>query len=769
MIIEKGQVNHIIFRNEESGYTVIDFINEYGDSIIAVGYLPEVTEGEILELSGELVYQPKRGEQFVFESVKFIAPAGKSEIEDFLASGLFPFVGPATAQKIVEVLGEQTLKILDENTDVLLTIKGIGPKVGEKIAAGYRLHKNIRENMFFLQKYGISLSKAFKICDIYGEEVKQRIESNPYTLVHDVTGIGFLTADKIAENVGIDQQSSFRIKAGIAYLLEQNSVRKGNTYLEKQELILLALQLLQVVSYDSISEIIPEMVKARELMCYELETEESTYLFLSLSMDYNSEKAIAVRLLSLKKQAGTLEIDVSERIKEYEDSQNIYLHESQKEAISNAINQGAMVITGGPGTGKTTIIKCIIEINERMGKETVLAAPTGRASKKLEEATGKPASTIHRLLGVDMSSGSLKFNHNENDPLSADTVILDEVSMVDIYIFSALLKAIKRGGRLILVGDKDQLPSVAAGNILGDIIFSEALPVTYLTEIYRQEAGSLIVLNAHRINSGQMPNLDNSSKDFFFISTNSQEETLSNIKDIITKRLPSYFSLDARDIQVLSPTKKGTAGVANLNKELQALLNENKPKITLEDTSYRVGDKVMQNVNKYEIAWTKEVNNYLESGKGVFNGEIGYITNIFRGNIEVTFEDGKLVLYGPGDHSDIMLAYAVSVHKSQGCEFPVVVLALAGSMFLMNRNLLYTAVTRAKSAVVIVGSQNDLSRMVRNISVVERKTLLRYFIRDEIVSGGASSASKIKDLLNNKKREDSLTKQSFESFLDDEV
>lgn len=768
MTNERGTVDYIIFRNEESGYTVMHFLCEDGTPIVAVGYLPQITEGEVLELTGDVVYQQKRGEQFVFESVKFIAPAGKEEIANFLSSGLFPFIGPKTAKKIVDYLGEKTLSILDETPEVLKRIKGIGEKTGGKIAAGYRLHKSIRDNMFFLQKYGISLSKAFKICEFYGEDVRNQIEKNPYCLIEDIDGIGFITADKIAETMGIDKQSEFRMVAGLRYILESNSSSKGNTCLEKQELIRLSLELLQVVPYDSIVEIIPEMIKRRELISYNPEPEDEGKELLSLPLFFNTEKAIAKKLMKLKEEAETLHIDVFPKIKEYEDAQNIYLHPTQKEAISKAINEGVMVITGGPGTGKTTIIKCIIQINESIGKETVLAAPTGRASKRLEEATGKTSSTIHRLLGVDMSSGILKFIHGESNPLTADMVILDEVSMADIFIFNALIKALKKGGRLVIVGDKDQLPSVAAGNILGDIICTEVLPVISLTEIYRQEAGSLIVENAHRINSGIMPLLDNKSRDFFFLRTKSQEETVVQIKDLIVSRLPSYFSLDWKDMQVLSPTKKGIAGVSNLNKELQALLNRNKEQITLEEYTFKVGDRVMQTVNNYDITWVKNEDNFVEDGAGIFNGEIGIISSIVRGDVEVIFEDGKKAVYGPGYHSDIMLAYAVSVHKSQGCEFPVVILVLSGGSFLMNRNLLYTAVTRARNAVVIVGSENDLAKMVKNVQIISRKSLLKYFLLEEAETPNESSASRIKEILKNRRIE-TIFPSNEDPFLEEEV
>ncbi|MDD4121099.1 MAG: ATP-dependent RecD-like DNA helicase [Clostridia bacterium] len=768
MSTERGTVEYIIFRNEENGYTVMQFLCEDGTPIVAVGCLPQITEGEVLELTGDVVFQPKRGEQFVFESVNFIAPAGKEEIARFLSSGLFPLIGPVTAKKIVDFLGEKTLSVLDETPDILKRIKGIGEKKGAKIAAGYRLHKSIRDNMFFLQKYGISLSKAFKICEFYGEDVKSQIEKNPYSLIEDIEGIGFITADKIAETIGIDRQSEFRIIAGIRYILGTNSSSQGNTCLGKQELIRLSGELLQDVPYDSISEIIPEMLKRREVISYNPEPEDEEKELIALPLFFNTEKAIAKKLMKLKEEAETLSIDVFPKIKEYEDAQNIYLHQTQKEAISKAINEGVMVITGGPGTGKTTIIKCIIQINESIGKETVLAAPTGRASKRLEEATGKASSTIHRLLGVDMNSGSLKFIHGENNPLTADMVILDEVSMADIFIFNALIKAMKKGGRLVIVGDKDQLPSVAAGNILGDIISTQVLPVIYLTEIYRQEAGSLIVENAHRINSGNMPLLDNKSKDFYFLRTNTQEEIVMQIKDLITSRLPSYFSLDWKDMQVLSPTKKGFAGVSNLNKELQTLLNRNKGQLILDEATFKVGDRVMQTVNNYDIEWVRHEGNFVEDGKGIFNGEIGFISNIVRGEIEVLFEDGKKAIYGPGNHSDIMLAYAVSVHKSQGCEFPIVILALCGSSFLMNRNLLYTAVTRARNAVVIVGSENDLAKMVKNVRIISRKTLLKYFLLEEADAPNMNSASKIKEILK-KRMNENIFPYDGNSLPDEEI
>lgn len=732
-MVLSGIVNRIIFQNEENGYTVIDFYTDDG-VFTAVGFFPSVTEGEALTLVGEFKDNAKFGEQFTVSEVTFDAPTDKNGILMYLSSGLFKGVGPTTAAAIVGKFGVRSLEIIENAPEQLATVRGISKKKAEEIAKSYREHIEMQSVIIFLQTHGVTMKQSLKIYAAYGDEAINKVTENPYRLVDDVEGVGFLTADKIAEKVGVNKDSDFRVMAGVSYVLQDAAGRNGHTCLPEDVLIRTAAQLLDSDT-QRVESCIPTMIFTNKINAYIVKNKDDGTVarFIASSVNYTTENAIAAKLIRLIRDAHTIEMDVEKEIEQYEERNKIFLHKTQKEAITFAVNSGVMVVTGGPGTGKTTIIKCIIDILTARGKNVLLCAPTGRAAKRMSEATGKEASTIHRLLCMEFQNGKFIFKKNELSPLEADVVIVDEISMADIFIFNALLKALSSGTRLVLVGDKDQLPSVSCGNILADVISSGALPVICLTEIYRQEADSLIILNAHKINSGEMPEINNRSKDFFLDVKTSAGEIAGDAVEMVATRIPRHFGIPSSDIQVLAPLKRGVAGVENLNKLLQKELNPTGKEVNVGDVIFRVGDKVMQAVNDYDIAWEKSFG-LKEEGEGVFNGDIGYIKDVSKaGEILVEFEDGKRVVYSKDNRDELIPAYAVSVHKSQGSEFSAVILALSSSSgMLLNRNLLYTAVTRAKNLVVIVGERQTVAKMVANNYTAKRHTLLKEFLWDNL-------------------------------------
>lgn len=727
----KGTVIEIIFRNEENGYTVFD-MDADGRLVTAVGIFPEILEGESLGLIGEFKENSRYGEQFEVREVVFETPTDIAGIYNFLCSGLFRGVGEVTASAIVNKFGLQTLEIIEKTPERLKEVAGIGKQKALDIKKAFQDTVEMRNTILFLQKHSIPMSQALKIYKVYGSKTEEKLQDNPYSLVQDIDGIGFYTADKIAEKLGVDMDSDFRIMAGITHVLNESARHYGHTCLPQSMLVEETKRLLANFEEDRIVACFPKMIINGLIKVKNLKGSDVDEPIIALAINYNTENSISLRLAKLSLEAKDLDVDPDREIEIYEKENDIYLHEMQKEAVRNAVTKGSMVITGGPGTGKTTIIKCILDIYKTRKLKALLCSPTGRASKRLSEATGEEASTIHRMLGFDMSSGKPKFCHDEYNPLQADVVIVDEISMADIFIFNAMLKAMPKGARLILVGDKDQLPSVSAGNILADVIESGLFPVVSLTEIYRQDEGSLIVSNAHRINRGEMPVIDNRSGDFFVENKESASELVDSTVSLVSRRLKKYFGISERDIQVLCPVKKGLAGVENLNKVIQDEVNPDGKSIEIKGVTFRVGDKVMHTANNYELEWTRNVG-YVEEGQGVFNGEIGYVVDIIRGEIVVEFDDGKIVYYDRASQEDLMLAYAVSVHKSQGSEYPAVVLVLANSGGnIMNRNLLYTAVTRAKKVVVIVGAYRTIARMVNTDYTAKRWTLLKEFIFDNV-------------------------------------
>lgn len=726
----EGTIEDIIFRNTENGYTVaiLDF---KGTMVTIVGKLITINEGETLSLEGEFVKNKKYGYQFSFSSYETILPKTQAGIERYLSSGLIRGVGPVTAHNIVAYFKEDTLDIIEMAPERLSEVKGIGKDKALEIGLKFKELKNIQNAVMFLQNYNISTNMALKIFDIYGERTVEIVKNNPYKLVEDIDGIGFLTADKIAGNIGIPKESEFRVRAGLIHTLNSSTEKSGNTYLPKKVLFSQASDLLELDQdefVDLFDLSLESLVNDKTCMDFWHNNTEVVIL----TKYYRYESGVAQKLALLAQASINKEMDVSKDIKFFEQRNKLTFHEEQKNAIQNSINSGVSIITGGPGTGKTTIIKCIIEILKQNGQNVMLLAPTGRAAKRLSDATNEDAKTIHRALEVNaISSENSRFVHNETNPLRTNVVIVDEVSMVDVMLMFSLLRALPRDCKLILVGDKDQLPSVGAGNVLGDILESKTISVTMLTKIFRQSDNSLIVSNAHMINQGVMPVIDNSSTDFFFEEKFDLNDIKESIVDLVTRRLPNFTDLDSSQIQVLAPMKAGVCGIDNLNKTLQEIINPpsvDKFELNVGFNIFRVGDKVMQTVNNYNLVW-KKMNGFIEEeGEGVFNGDIGYIEMIDyqTGETVVMFDDGRRCIYPRTDIGDLSLAYAITIHKSQGSEFDVVVIpVISGASIILTRNLIYTAVTRAKKMVVLVGEKKNLRRMVANAYTVKRFTLLK--------------------------------------------
>ena len=730
-----GEIQNIIFNNAETGYTVIDVKLDSGEFITAVGIFPPVTESEQVVMRGSFKFHSRHGRQFAADEIEIYPPKQAESIVKYLSSGLFKGVGEATARAIVTKFGNQTLEIIEKSPTQLFKVKGVSLKKAMEIGLAFNSMRRMQDAILFLQKFSISINMAIKIYRIYGDDTKKTVEANPYRLIDDVDRLGFATADRMAAEMGIEKDSDFRIKAGITYTLKDFAAKNGHTFLPRT---LLTDEVLRLLGFDEsmtdrIAYNIEDMVFLKQLYLYDLDDDKAVMTYPA----YLLERSLARRLAAIEEEHAAVITARDGYIEKYEAQNGITLHQSQKEAVTAAFERGVEIITGGPGTGKTTIIKCIAEIFEQQGRKAVLCAPTGRAAKRLSEATGREAKTIHRLLDLDFKDGKGYFTYNENTRLPADVVIVDEVSMVDEYVFGALVKAVDRGAGLILVGDKDQLPSVGAGNVLADLIASGKFAVTCLTHIYRQAEQSLIVTNAHRINNGRMPVLDVKDNDFFFEEKASPAEARNAVVELVTKRIPDYFKVNADDIQVLCPMKKGIAGVESLNAEIRQKLNPPKyksPEMKSGETSYRVGDKVMQIVNDYQQEWTLKTEEGVESGSGIFNGELGYIEeiNMLNQKFKVRFTDDKVAIYSFSDLEHLVLAYAVSIHKSQGSEFDTVVISVTGNNFmLMTRNLLYTAVTRAKKRVVLVGSREAVAKMVKNNYTAKRFTLLKEFLDEE--------------------------------------
>jgi len=732
MIIQ-GTIKDIKYRNNENGYTILE-ISQGMLNTFATGKFPIVGIGEEVELEGSYENNPKYGKQFVVTAFKINKPTSQESIIKYLSSGLISGVGIVTATSIVNMFGEKTLEVIEKEPQKLKQVRGVSERKALEIYQTYQDIKKMQQAVMFLQQYDITINMAVKIYEVYKDKTESTLKKNPYKLVEDVEGIGFKTADKIAFKMGIEQDSSFRMRAGVLYCLNEYAEKQGSTVILKDALAEMAVGLLKLPNeyMGDILGLITNLEIEGLLKSTTIEQESAV----AISRLYNMENYIANKLKLLQNAVGDFYADFVSEISEFERINNLTLHETQRQAIIEAIKQGVAVITGGPGTGKTTIIKAILYILESHNLKTTLLAPTGRASKRMEEQTKRTASTIHRGLEMAYINGKLGFARNENNPLETDVIIVDEVSMLDIYVASALLKAVPLGTRVIFVGDKDQLMSVGAGNVLSDIIESEQVATIKLTQIFRQAEQSTIVLNAHIINDGEMPDLSAKSDDFFYSSSYIPEKVSQEIVDMVDTRIPKFnSSLQSQNIQVLVPMKAGETGANNLNLKLRERLNppsSEKAEIEIHKTIFRVGDKVMQTANNYEQEWLKVENGLLTNGVGVFNGDMGYISqiNTQSGEVRVDFDDGRTASYSLVELEDLVHAYAITIHKSQGSEFDAVIIPiLGGNPMLYNKNLLYTAVTRAKKMVVLIGKRNNIYHMIKNEYLVKRNTMLKRFLQ----------------------------------------
>ena len=729
-----GYIDHIIFRNEENGYTVFQFHNENGE-VTCVGKFPYIGDGEFLELEGEYVMHPSYGLQLQVTGHKVKEPEDRESIERYLGSGAVKGIGPALAGKIVAKFGEDTFRIMEEEPERLAEIKGISERKAREICVQVEEKKDLRQAMIYLQKYGISINLAVKIYQKYGLGIYSILEENPYRLADDIEGVGFKTADEIAFRIGIHTDSDFRIQSGIFYTLLQ-SVQEGHVYLEEKVLSVKAAQLLEVEITD-IEKYLMDLAMEKKVVLKQDEEQVRVYPAKYYYMEMNTARMLKELNIRYEEDDSL----IRKRIEKLEKQNESTLDERQREAVAEAVKNGIFILTGGPGTGKTTTINAMIRYFLSEGMDIRLAAPTGRAAKRMTETTGYEAQTIHRLLEVSGNpeeTGKGGFGRNQENPLETDVVIIDEMSMVDLPLMHALLSAVIPGTRLILVGDINQLPSVGPGKVLKDLIDSEVFPVMMLTRIFRQAQESDIVVNAHRINAGLEVRLDNKSRDFFFLKRQDADVIISVILTLIQKKLPRYVDAKMTDIQVLAPMKKGLLGVERLNRILQQYLNPPSPKKQEKEYGekiFRVGDKVMQTKNNYQLEWeiATKYGLVVDKGIGVFNGDIGIVTAIhtYDETVEVEFDEKRKVKYPCKLLDELELAYAVTIHKSQGSEYPAVIIPLlSGPKQLYCRNLLYTAVTRAKKCVTLVGSDTVFQEMIRNVEEQKRNTSLSERIRE---------------------------------------
>ena len=744
--IVKGFVEHFIYKSADTGYGVLNLITDE-DDLTCVGNFRDVDVGDSLEVEGVMVNHKVYGVQLKVTSYKIVAPDDAVSMQRYLGSGAIKGIGEALAAKIVKKFGEDTFRIIEEEPERLAEIKGISDRKALDIGIQMAEKKEMRDAMIFLQKYGITNTMAVKIYNNYGARIYSVLMENPYQLADDIDGIGFKTADEIASKVGIRVDSEYRIKSGIMYALLQGAL-DGNTYLPIDELVSRTTDLLSSGDDTAIDDMAVRtqldnlMMDKKVIVRGEGEVYVSSYFY--------EEQGCAVMLHDLNLAENVSESEgesYKKRILDIEKRRGIELDDLQREAVVKSISNGIVIITGGPGTGKTTTINTIISYYASEGLDIMLAAPTGRAAKRMTEATGYEARTIHRLLEVsgqavdDKEGRGVHFERNRDNPLEADAIIIDEMSMVDIHLFYALLKALVPGTHLILVGDSSQLPSVGPGQVLSDLISSGKFPTIILQKIFRQAEESDIVMNAHRIHNGQQPVLDNKSKDFFFLERNDPQVIYKHMIQLVRDKLPGYVNASPYDIQVLTPMRKGPLGAIQLNSILQEYLNppdKSKKEHVSGDVTFREGDKVMQIKNNYQAQWKVmgKLNTEVDSGMGIFNGDMGIIREIndYSEDITVEYDEHRLVRYQFFELDEIELSYAITIHKSQGSEYPAVVMPiLGGPRMLLNRNLLYTGITRARNTVCILGSSQTLTEMTQNEQQLKRYTGLRRRIEEVFV------------------------------------
>ena len=721
---QKGYVTHIVFRNDENGYTVFELEIPDGDTITCVGNFPFINEGEFVRVNGELGVHGVYGEQLQVNSFEVTDPDNEVAMLRYLSSGAVKGIRGGLAKRIVDRFGERTFEVMEKRPEELALVKGISEKKAREIAESFSEMRGMRNAVIFLQKYGISNALAVKIYRYYSDEVFEVVEKNPYRLAEDIAGVGFKKADEIARKAGFQADSPGRVRAGLLYLLSMAG-GEGHVYLPEQELLSRAIETLEVTE-EIILDVLAVMVMDRVVILEGKGSERRVFL----PMLYYAELNCARMLLDLNINFPGSPETHANKIRKMEKKSGIELEENQRTAVSEALMHGVTVITGGPGTGKTTTINTLMRVLQSDGYHILLAAPTGRAAKRMSEATGYQAQTIHRLLEFSGTPGENEnfehagqFARNDENPLETDVVIVDEMSMVDVFLFHNLLKAIPVRTRLVLVGDVDQLPSVGPGNVLKDIIASHCFPVVKLTRIFRQAQESDIVMNAHRILTGEQIDLKKNKSDFFFVACETPQKVIETmLYSLIKSQMATYFDCKPYDIQVLAPMKKGELGVIRCNEVLQKYLNPPAPgksEITAHDFTFREGDKVMQVKNNYKMKY--RIYGYggvvIEEGEGVFNGDIGVIETIDtqEKEVRVCFDDERHVVYSMGDLADLEPAYAVTVHKSQGSEYPAVILPLLGGPSqLMTRNILYTAVTRGERCVMIIGREEAVRRMIDN-------------------------------------------------------
>lgn len=748
MEILKGYVEHIIYQNSANGYTVMNLVSDE-EEITCVGTFGTLEAGEMVELTGEYTEHALYGRQFKADSVRVLPPEDVVSIRRYLGSGAIKGIGEALADRIVRKFGEDTFRIMEEEPERLVEVKGISERIARQIAVQMEEKKELREAMIFLQRYGISNTLAVKIYDTYGTRLYAVLEENPYRLAEDITGVGFKIADEIATKVGIHTDSDYRIRSGILYVLLQGA-QEGNVYLPMELLLQRAAELLGL-TVEQVEPQIMNLMMDKKLVIKEKDGQKAVYAMSYYYAELNCARMLHDLNVSMGEGGGkndgllpAEEQKLEERIRELEKRERIELDDLQRKAVLESIKNGLLILSGGPGTGKTTTINTMIQYFEEEGQDILLAAPTGRAAKRMTEATGYEAKTIHRLLELggpgetDYTNTKVAFERNEENPLEADVLIIDEMSMVDIHLFQSLLKAVTVGTRLIMVGDVNQLPSVGPGQVLRDLIDSGCFPVIMLQKIFRQAGESDIVVNAHRIRQGQEIRMDNKSRDFFFLPRNDVNVIYKHMVQLVTEKLPRYVNATPFDIQVLTPMRKGVLGVETLNQILQEYVNPPAPGKAEHEcggTLFRQGDKVMQIKNNYRLEW-EVVSKYgipIDKGLGVFNGDMGTIREIdeYSQSVTVEYDEGKRVTYPFSDMDEVELAYAVTIHKSQGSEYPAVIMPLLGGpKMLMNRNLLYTGVTRARDCVTILGSADTVMQMIRNENEQKRFSGLADRIRE---------------------------------------